>query len=557
VDRGLGPGDVALTVVESTKVPRHAGAAGGRGWAQTPSAWWFGVVPAVFLAVFFALPLLTVLVRGLSPDGLAVLASASTWRVVGFTLLQATLSTALTLLLGVPAAYVLHRVAFPGRRTVLALLTVPFVLPTVVVGAAFRSLLPTSWTGGLAAIVIAHVFFNLAVVIRVVGGLWTHLDDRYEQVARTLGATPLTVLRTVTWPLVRPAVLAAGSLVFLFTFTSFGVVLILGGPTATTIEVEIYRRTVQLFDLPSAATLCVIQLVAVILVLATAARLQRRLSVRHKLSRARVAATPARTPADRALVALVVAESVLVALPLLALLRDSLRVGERWGVDWWVSLGTDGPTTRDVAAWESVRVSLGYAAAAVLIAVLVGGAAACAIAYTRRGSSILDSGLMLPLGTSAVTLGFGLLLTFSVAPFDLRGRWIIVPIGQALVAMPLVVRTVLPVLRAIDPRLREVAATLGSSPVRTWRTIDLPVVARALGVGAGFAAAVSLGEFGATSFLARTDAPTLPVQIGRLLSRPGEANVGQAAALSVVLVVVTSLVVLGTERLRSPGSEGL
>jgi thiamine transport system permease protein len=164
---------------------------------------------------------------------------------------------------------------------------------------------------------------------------------------------------------------------------------------------------------------------------------------------------------------------------------------------------------------------------------------------------------MLPLGTSAVTLGFGLLITFSVAPFDLRGRWIIVPIGQALVAMPLVVRTVLPVLRAVDPRLREVAATLGSSPAQIWRTIDLPVFARALGVGAGFAAAVSLGEFGATSFLARTDAPTVPVQIGRLLSRPGEANVGQAAALSVVLVVVTALVVLGTERLRTPGTEGL
>ena len=100
-----------------------------------------------------------------------------------------------------------------------------------------------------------------------------------------------------------------------------------------------------------------------------------------------------------------------------------------------------GTTTRDVVAWESVRVSLTYAAAAVVIAVVVGGAAACAVAYTRRGHDVLDAGLMLPLGTSAVTLGFGLLVTFSVAPLDLRGSWIIVPIGQALVAIPLVVRT--------------------------------------------------------------------------------------------------------------------
>jgi thiamine transport system permease protein len=178
-------------------------------------------------------------------------------------------------------------------------------------------------------------------------------------------------------------------------------------------------------------------------------------------------------------------------------------------------------------------------------------------ARSPRGRGRGPRRLPLPLGTSAVTLGFGLLITFAVPPFDLRSSWVMVPIGHALVAIPLVVRTVLPVLRAVDPRLREVAATLGASPLRAWRTVDLPVLGRALGVGAGMAAAVSLGEFGATSFLARADAPTLPVQIGRLLSRPGEANVGQAAALSVVLVVITALVVVLAERLRRPGQEEL
>ncbi len=524
---------------------------------QPPSAWWFAVLPVAFVGLFFAWPLLTVLHRGLSPEGLDVLRSAATWRVVRFTTVQALISTALTVALGLPAAYALHRLDFRGSRAVRSLLTVPFVLPTVVVGAAFRALLPASWSGTLAAIVVAHVFFNIAVVVRVVGGFWTHLDHRWEQAARTLGAGPVTVWRTVTWPLLRPAVLAASALVFLFTFTSFGVVLVLGGPTTTTLEVEIYRRTVQLFDLPGAATLCVLQIAAVLLVLVVAGRLQRRLSVRQRLARASVALQPPRSVADRAVLAVTWVEGVLVALPVAALVAQSFRVGDHWGLDWWRALGVEGPTTRDVAAWDSVRVSLTYAVAAVVIAVVVGGAASCAIAYARRGSDLLDTGLMLPLGTSAVTVGFGLLITFAVAPLDLRGSWIIVPIGQALVAIPLVVRTVLPVLRVLDPRLREVAATLGSSPARTWRSIDLPVLSRALGVGAGFAAAVSLGEFGATSFLARTDAPTLPVQIGRLLSRPGEVNSGQAAALSVVLVVVTALAVLATERLRHPTAGAL
>jgi thiamine transport system permease protein len=508
-------------------------------------------VPVAFLAVFFAWPLLTILARGLS--GLSVLASPRTWDVVGFTVLQAVLSTLLTLLVGLPAAYVLHRVAFRGRRLLLVLLTVPFVLPAVVVGSAFRALLPESWTGTLGAILLAHVFFNLAVVVRVVGGLWTHLDDRYEQAARTLGAGPLTVLRTVTWPLVRPAVLAATALVFLFTFTSYGVIVVLGGPTTTTIEVEIYRRAVTLFDVPGAAALCLLQVVGVVAVLVVSSRLQRRLDVRQRLARSDVALHPVRSSTDLALVGGVSVLGALVALPMLALLHDSLRVGDRFGLDWWAGLGTDGTTTRDVLAWDSVRVSLGYAAAATVIAVLVGGAAACAVAYTRRGHDLLDTGLMLPLGTSAVTLGFGLLVTFSVAPVDLRGSWLVVPVGQALVALPLVVRTVLPVLRALDPRLREAAATLGAPPWRSWRTVDVPVLARALAVGAAFAAAVSLGEFGATSFLARTDAPTVPVLIGRLLSRPGEANVGQAAALSVVLVVLTGAVMSAAERWRAPG----
>ena len=213
----------------------------------------------------------------------------------------------------------------------------------------------------MAAILLAHVFFNLAVVVRVVGGLWTHLDDRYEQAARTLGAGPAYVLRTVTWPLLRPAVLAAGALVFLFTFTSYGVIVVLGGPTTTTLEVEIYRRAVTLFDLPGAAMLCLLQVVAVVAVLAVSSRLQRRLDVRQRLARSDVALHAPRSSTDRALVGGVVLLGALVLLPVLALVRDSLRVRDRWGLDWWLALGDPGSTTRDVVAWESVRVSLGYA----------------------------------------------------------------------------------------------------------------------------------------------------------------------------------------------------
>jgi thiamine transport system permease protein len=147
-------------------------------------------------------------------------------------------------------------------------------------------------------------------------------------------------------------------------------------------------------------------------------------------------------------------------------------------------------------------------------------------------------------------LGFGFVIAFDQTPVDFRSAPWIVPVVQALVAMPFVVRIVAPMLRAIDERQREAAAMLGASPGRVRREIDLPIAARALAVAAGFAFAISLGEFGATVFLARPDRPTLPVAIFRFLSRPGELNAAQAYALAVVLMAVTAVSIFLVDRIR-------
>ena len=156
---------------------------------------------------------------------------------------------------------------------------------------------------------------------------------------------------------------------------------------------------------------------------------------------------------------------------------------------------------------------------------------------------------MLPLGTSAVTVGFGFIVALDW-PIDLRASVWLVPIAHALIAVPFVVRSTVPTLRAIDPHTREAASVLGASPWKVWRRIDLPIVSRATLVGAGFAMVVSLGEFGATSFVARPNTPTIPVMIFRLLGRPGETSFGMALALSVVLAVLTAGVVLWLDRAR-------
>ena len=504
------------------------------------------VVPLTAIVLLLAVPVVAVLAGGLRAESLEVLTEPRTWRIVGFTLAQAVASTVASIAIALPAAYALYRCTVRGRRFLLAIITVPFVLPTVVVGLAFRILLPDSWNGTVGAIVIAHVFFNVGLVVRVVGGVWSRIDPRTADVAGTLGLSPLRVLLRVTWPLLRSSVLASAALVAMFTFTSFGVIMVLGSPAQPTVEVEIYRRTTQVLDLPAAAGLALMQLVVVLVALAWSARLQQLVSVRMRHASAWT--RQQRTATDRICIVWTYVLVGAILLPLAALILASLRTGDSWSILWFEQvLHPAGGTTRDIPGIDIVATSLRYAVVATAIALMLGIIGALSISGSTRRGTALETILLLPLGVSAVTIGFGLLLESIRGPVDLRGWTWLVPVGQAMVAAPLVIMVILPVLRTIDPRLRHVAATLGASPARAWWTVDGRLVARSAVGAAGLACAVSLGEFGATAFLARVDAPTIPLQIVRLLGRPGEANLGSAAALAVILLLLTAVVLSATD----------
>lgn len=524
-------------------------------------------VPVAVLAVFFVLPVVGMVGRGFRPEGhwdvggvLDVLARPRVHRVLWFTVWTSSAATAITLVLGLPAAYVLHRLAVPLRRVVRAALLVPFVLPTVVVGVAFRQLFtgPLAWLhvdGTPWAILAGLVFFNAAVVIRAVGAAWESMDPRPGEAAAALGASPWTVFRTVTLPALRPAIVGAGSVVFLFCATSFGVVLTLGGLRYASVETEIYLLTTNLLDLQGAAALSLLQLLVVIALLLIGARTRP-----MRTSTQRAPARP-RRPGRADLPQLAVTALLLgfVALPLATLLTGSLEVDGHWSLANYRALGSTGshqallePVT------TALNLSLRIAVDATLLALTLGLLVALSVtrrAHTRgerRLRGTLDALFMLPLGVSAVTLGFGFLVTLDRPPVDLRDSPWLVPIAQALVALPLVVRTLVPALLGIDDRQRQAAAGLGAGPWRALLVVDVPVLWRPLLAAAGFAFAASLGEFGATSFLARDENATLPVVIYRLLGHPGAMNYGMALAASCVLAATTAVVMLVVERLRVP-----
>jgi thiamine transport system permease protein len=238
--------------------------------------------------------------------------------------------------------------------------------------------------------------------------------------------------------------------------------------------------------------------------------------------------------------------------PLAVLALRSVRVHGNWTFAAYRALGSSASaSTLFVPPWTALRNSLAFAAIATAIALTVGGLAAFAIAARPgRATRTMDVLLMLPLGTSAVTVGLGFLVAFERPPLGLS-NWLLVPVAQAVIAVPFVVRSAVPMLRSIDPALRDAAAVLGAPPNRVWREVDLPIVARAFTVAAGFCAAVSLGEFGATLFVARPSSPTIPIAIERFLTRPGDINVSQSIAMATILMMLTVVVVTMVERARA------
>ena len=549
------------------------------------------LLPLTFLGIFYFFPLSSIIKVSFESQGtdlltpvIEALKSQSIRQVLWFTIWQAALSTLLTLAIGLPGAYLFARYEFRGKSLIQALSVVPFVIPTVVVAAAFYALLgPRGWvnlaamrlfgleaapihfTNTIYAILLAHIFYNTTIVLRMVGDFWSHIDPRLNQAARILGANRMTAFFKITLPIIGPAITAAALLVFIFDFTSFGVILILGGPKFATLEVEIYYQTISLFNLPLAAVLSILQLICTLAMTIIYTHLNRRLAQPLQLHSRRFTQKRLTTWKSRifAGVVLFVLFTILIT-PLLALAMKSftrLEVGRGQPVELFSGFTLDNYHQLTINRIDSmfyvppttaIGNSLMYATITVILALAIGMPAAWALSRNSGSyfNRILDPVLMLPLGTSAVTLGLGFIIALNRPPFDFRASPILIPFAHTLVAFPFVVRSLSPALRSIKPRLRQAAGVLGASPMKIFRTVDLPLIGRALIVAATFAFTISLGEFGATALISRPENPTIPIMIYRFISQPGAINYGQAMALSTILMIVAATGLIIIERMR-------
>lgn len=505
-------------------------------YSRSRAIYWLALVPMIAIITFVVLPTFNIFVSSLRLESLNLLRTETIRNVVWFTTWQSLVSTAFALVIALPLAFVTANFRFKAQRLTTSLVSVPFILPSIVVGVAFLQILPNSFHRTAFALILAHTYFNFGFTSRLITARWLQIHPHLDDAARTLGASPLKLFTTVTLPLLSKAITNAALIVFTLCFTSYGVVRILGGPSRSTLETEVYFRAIQLGDVSGAMLLSALQILIIVSLFVVTTRASRNRfeqSTRPTISRQKSLQTRKQKFIATTIISIA---TVFAIVPLLAIAFKSINTNSKFTTTAWRTIFTSPEIS------HSLIKTLTYAVIAMTLATLLGLLSACSVAYNNNFRLI--SGLTtLPIVISAVSIGLGIIITFDTKPFDWRGTQFMLPLAHALVALPLAMRVILPVLQAIPESLRQASSVLGASPQQTWLNIDLKIIRRAVISAAAISAAVSIGEFGASSFLARRGAETLPITISRLLSRPGDSLQSQAFALATLLAIFSLITI--------------
>ncbi|WP_152047286.1 thiamine/thiamine pyrophosphate ABC transporter permease [Aureimonas psammosilenae] len=514
----------------------------------------------LFLGVAF-LALLFGAAEGVSPS--ALFGDSYLRGVVLFTLEQAFLSALLSVVGAVPLALALHRTAFPGRGLVLRLLLLPQALPVLVGALGLLAVwgrsgivsqglvllgLPRLDIYGLSGILIAHVFFNLPLATRLLFASLDAVPGESWRLAGQLGFSGASTFRLIEWPAMRRALPGAASLTFMICITSFTLVLVLGGgPGATTLEVEIYQSLRADFDPARAVVLSLAQIVLTAVFLALTLRLAGRLDTAFTLGR------PARRFGKPSLASRLLDGAVLllglsfILLPFAAIVINGAKAD-------LARLFGDPLLHR--AALTSLAVSLGAACLSSLLALsLLFGREA--LRDGGRGARLvgtfldLSSGVVLVVPPVVVGAGWFLLLTGRVDVFAFAPAMVVAT--NAVMAMPFTMRILGPALTETLARHRRLAAHLGLQGLSRLRHIEWPALRGPLGLGFALALALSLGDLGVVALFGNEDFVTLPFL---LYQRMGSYRTADAAGIALILGAASLiLVTLAEAAFRKRGND--
>ncbi len=493
---------------------------------------------------------------------------SSIWNVLGYSLnlralqfsfLEALVSTVGCLLIGIPIGIFLAHYKFKGRRAILNILTIPFVLPSIVVLLGFIIVLGDGgwinslWMflsgsstplfsiyGNFMGIVIVHIFYNISIAVQLIIPAWQQVDFDMVDVARSLGASPTKIFFKIIFPQIKHAILSATLLIFIYTFNSFAIVLFLGNVRLQTLEVRIYKLMKVGFDFQGGAILAILQMVINLALLGFYSQTLRKSRGNSKTSTRNFEYRTFQIRRSRSSltfhtfwrILLVIFLGILLSfiiLPILAIFisaftpiagSNDVFYGFRliFSPNYVPLLGAS--TLRIL--WNTLYFALltvGITSAICLIILFIYRWKYRAISQYRPSSleSVLTVFITLPMATSSISLALGLFLLFKSSVIYFEATWILIICAHVLISIPFALRTILNAYNRIDMELINVATTLGASNWHIFRKIEWPLIKRGFLVGALFTFAISVGEFGATYFLARGEYETLSVSISKLL----------------------------------------
>jgi len=503
-----------------------------------------------FFILFFFYPLMLVLLKSFSLNGTGISGFLdlliSNKQLIWNSFYQASFSTLFAVLIGVPAAFLIARREFPGKKLVRALSLIPFVFPSILVVISFVIIFGNNgWINnflkdflffethiqflyGFSGIILAHVFYNFPLVMRFVSSSWENLDITMKEASKTLGANKFQTFFRVTLPQLLPSIIASASLVFIFTFMSFAIVLSLGGLQFSTLEVEIFRQLFRKIDFGAGALLAMFQFLA----LSVFALIYYHFSknqIKEKVNPEKPSKINLKsfTGFIESVSLLLIVLSIL--LPIFSLIMFSffdqngftLRAFEKIFFPGQVSLfGT--------TALSAIAYSLGLALFASVIATVLGMVASLKQTKIFFVNIFVGSSI----AVSIITLAFGYFLGFG------SGELWIIAIGHSVLAFPFAYRVLNNAVSKIDQESIDSAKTLGANDFQIFQKIQFPRIKNALFVSLAFSFAISLGELGLVLVLYDGIYATMPVYIYRLLTT---FDLPAATGMGIILVSISFL----------------
>jgi thiamine transport system permease protein len=541
----------------------------------------------LLLTFLFLIPLSIILGKafvdvdgGLSLERLqAMLSDPYTWRILRFTLVQALVSTLVSVAIGLPGAYLLATYRFRGKGIIKAICTIPFVLPSILVvlgfvifygnngmiNQAIMTILgtdtpPLKILYTFAAVILAHAFYNFPIALGLISSFWEQLPSRYNHAAMTLGARRWTIFRTVTLPRLVPAILSASTLIFLFCFSSFAILLVLGGgPRFTTLEVEIYRRARMTLDIEGAAALSILSIVITLVLVAIHIWTQKLMTHQEEIERIderRLERRPSSFTGRVAVMGYMVFSVVFVLGPLLGIVYRSFqapvsRSGDlAFSLRWYRQLfGLEEVAGSALGtAVTALLSSLTIALVTSIVSLTIGTMLAARLRRTNRKRALsMELYAMLPMAVSSVVVGLGYYLVSSAIVGGRAVGITLVVLAHVVITSPFVLRSILPEYRKIPFSYTQASLTLGANVSQTFRRVELPLLRPAMATGAAFAFAISMGEINATLVLADSSISTVPIVMYRLI---GSYNFAGACALGTILMVCCAIVFAFTETMK-------